>query len=231
MPGSGDPFLEQLYLSLRDLLSVRRRLILAISGGADSTALLLGATRLSDRLKATLLVVTVDHGLRASSSAVAKRVVASAKGLGVRAVVKRLKLGRGPGIEERARAQRYAALEAVRRQRRFEQIATAHTANDQAETLLMRLARGTALGGAAAILERRDRVIRPLLFATRPQVVAWLKAQGARWHEDPMNADTTLLRTRVRARVLPALEKATDGRVALRLARFARLASDDDALL
>ncbi len=231
MPGSGDPFLEQLYLSLRDLTADQRRVILAVSGGADSLALLHGATRLSDRLNAKLRVVTVDHGLRTSSRAEAAAVIAQARALGLPAVSRRLAMKKGAGLEERARAQRYAALESERKKRRFAWVATAHTATDQAETLLMRLARGAALGGAASILERRDRVIRPLLFATRPQVRGWLKAQGLTWHEDPMNDDTALLRTRVRKGVLPALEQATDDRVALRLARFARLASDDDALL
>jgi tRNA(Ile)-lysidine synthase len=158
-------------------------------------------------------------------------VIAQARKLGLPAVVRRVRLKRGPGLEERARAARYAALDAERKKRRFAWVATAHTASDQAETLLMRLSRGAALLGAASILERRDRVIRPLLFAARHEVRAWLKAQGVSWHEDPMNDDPSLLRTRMRHGVMPALEAATDPRVALRLARFARLASDDDALL
>jgi tRNA(Ile)-lysidine synthase len=161
----------------------------------------------------------------------ASNVVEHARRLGLPAVVRRVSLKKGPGVEERARAKRYAALEAERKKRRFAWVATAHTANDQAETLLMRLSRGSALLGAASILERRERVIRPLLFATRHEVRAWLKVQGVTWHEDPMNDDPSLLRTRVRASVMPALEAATDSRVGLRLARFARLASDDDALL
>ena len=194
-------------------------------------ALMLGATRLSDRLKARLFVVTVDHGLSRGSAAEAKRVIDQAQALDLAAVAKRVALKKGPAVEERARAARYAALEAERKKRRFHWVATAHTASDQAETLLMRLSRGSALLGAASILERRDRVIRPLLFATRSEVRTWLKGESARWHEDPMNDDGTLLRTRIRHDVLPALEGATDARVAMRLARFARLASDDDALL
>lgn len=231
MPGSGDAFLEQLYLSLRDLTADHRKLILAVSGGADSLALMLGATRLSDRLNASLAVVTVDHGLSSGSKVEAKKVIEHARALQLPAVVKRITLKKGAGVEERARAKRYATLEAERKRRRFHWVATAHTASDQAETLLMRLARGSALTGAAGILERRDRVIRPLLFATRAQVRDWLTKQNVRWHDDPMNDDSALLRTRVRKDVLPALEKATDARVSMRLARFARLASDDDALL
>ena len=75
MPGSGDPFLEHLYLTLRDLTLDQRRVILAVSGGADSMVLMHAATRLSDRLKVKLAVVTVDHGLRQSSAREAKQVI------------------------------------------------------------------------------------------------------------------------------------------------------------
>src|SRR5688572_14220442 len=119
MPGSGDPFLEQLYLSLKALCGARPHLILAVSGGADSLALMLGATRLSDRLRARLKVVTVDHGLSGGSQKVAQRVLEQARALGLSAQVKRLSLERGAGVEERARARRYAALEAARKARRF----------------------------------------------------------------------------------------------------------------
>jgi tRNA(Ile)-lysidine synthase len=231
MPGSGDPFLESLYLSLRDLLLDQRSLILAVSGGADSMALLVGATRLSDRLKARLAVVTIDHRLRPTSKTEAEGVQAYARGLGLPAEIRRVKLAEGPGVEERAREKRYAQLEAARRKKRFAWVATAHTASDQAETLLHRLSRGSALLGAASILQRRDRVIRPLLFATRPQVREWLRGQKIAWLDDPMNEDLALMRTRMRKNVLPALEKATDPKVSLRLARFARFAADDDALL
>jgi tRNA(Ile)-lysidine synthase len=231
MPGSGDPFLEQLYLALRDLISHPRRVILAVSGGSDSVALMLGATRLSDRLNARFVVVTVDHGIRTRSKREAAFVLKYARKLGLEASVKTLSLAGGPAVEERARDARYAALEAERVRRRFSQIATAHTASDQAETLLQRLARGSALTGAAAILERRDRVIRPLLFATRPAVRQWLKRQKAPFVDDPMNDDLSLLRVRLRKKVVPALAKATDSNVELRLARFARFAADDDALL
>ena len=231
MPGSGDLFLEQLYLGFRDLISPKRRVILAVSGGCDSMALMLGATRLSDRLNVRFVVVTVEHGLRTGSKREAAFVLRYAQELGLDASLSALTLRPGPGVEERARDARYAALERERRKRRFDQIATAHTASDQAETLLQRLARGSALTGAASILERRDRVIRPLLFATRPQVRDWLRRQKVEWVEDPMNEDLSLLRVRLRRKVLPALERATDRRVAVRLARFARFASDDDALL
>ncbi len=194
-------------------------------------ALLVGATRLSDRLNARFFAVTVDHGLRAESKREAAFVMTSARALGVDSSTVRLRMARGPGIEERARDARYTALDAQGRKHRYANFATAHTASDLAETLLQRLSRGSALTGAASILAQRDRIIRPLLFATRPQVRAWLRSQKIDWVEDPMNDDASLLRVRLRKRVLPALERATDPKVALRLARFARFASEDDAFL
>jgi tRNA(Ile)-lysidine synthase len=83
MPGSGDPFLEQLYLSLKDLILDQRSVILAVSGGCDSMALMHGATRLTDRLRARFEVATVDHGLRKDSKRDVQLVVAQAWALGL----------------------------------------------------------------------------------------------------------------------------------------------------
>jgi tRNA(Ile)-lysidine synthase len=134
-------------------------------------------------------------------------------------------------VEQRAREARYAALEAVRLERGLAAVATAHTASDQAETVLMRLARGTSLKGAAGILPQRGSVVRPLLECTREQIEAFLREQGTDFVVDPMNADRQLFRARVRHEVLPVLSRAAGFAVTERLASFARLAAEDDALL
>jgi tRNA(Ile)-lysidine synthase len=131
----------------------------------------------------------------------------------------------------RAREARYAALEAVRLERGLAAVATAHTASDQAETVLMRLARGTSLRGAAGILPTRGSVVRPLLECTREQIEAFLREQGVSFVVDPMNVDRRLFRARVRHDVLPVLSRAAGFEVTERLASFARLAAEDDALL
>jgi tRNA(Ile)-lysidine synthase len=110
-------------------------------------------------------------------------------------------------------------------------VATAHTASDQAETLLMRLARGSALKGAAGVLPWRGSLVRPMLELTREHIEAFLREQGAGLVTDPMNSDPRLFRTRIRQDVLPALARATGFPVAERLASFARLAAEDEALL
>jgi tRNA(Ile)-lysidine synthase len=205
--------------------------LLAVSGGADSTALLVGTARVAAGLQLRAEVATLDHGLRPESQAEARAVVRLAAGLGLPCHVRELHLRPGSGVEARAREARYTALEALRRERGLGVVATAHTANDQAETLLMRLARGTALRGAGGIQAARGGLVRPLLERTREEVVAFLEAEGVGYSTDPMNGDPAFFRTRIRRDVLPALSRAAGHAVAERLAAFARLAAEDDALL
>ncbi|MBZ4423078.1 tRNA lysidine(34) synthetase TilS [Myxococcus sp. RHSTA-1-4] len=205
--------------------------LLAVSGGADSTALLVGTAHVAPRLKLRVEVATLDHGLRPESRAEVQAVVRLAAGLGLPCHVRELHLRPGAGVEARAREARYAALETLRHERGLMAVATAHTASDQAETLLMRLARGTALRGAGGIQAARPGLIRPLLERTRAEVESFLEEEGVGYSTDPMNADPALFRTRIRRDVLPALSRAAGYAVEERLAAFARLAAEDDALL
>lgn len=228
---AADAFLEGLFASYRRLGAGRSQIILAASGGGDSIALVVASAQLAGRLGLGLTVASLDHGLRPEAQAEVQEVAALASALKLPFVTRHLGLAPGSGVEERARLARYAALEDLRQQSGAAFVATAHTASDQAETLLMRLGRGSALKGAAGILERSGHLLRPLLFATRAEVRAWLSAQGRAWLEDPMNFDGAFLRVKVRQTLLPAFEAAFDPRVPLRLARFAALAQEDDALL
>lgn len=226
-----EEFLEALAAAWRRLGADPGPIILAASGGADSTALVVGSGLLARRLGAAFTVACLDHGLRPEAPAEVERVAQLARRLGLPFATRQLALGSGPGLEERAREARYGALEELRLGLGAAWVATAHTASDQAETLLMRLGRGSALKGAAGILERRGSLVRPLLFATRAQVRAFLEDQRESWVEDPMNADPAFLRVRVREQVVPALEAAFDAGVTTRLARFAALAAEDDLAL
>jgi tRNA(Ile)-lysidine synthase len=208
-----------------------RAVLLAVSGGADSTALLVGSALVAERLRLRVEVASLDHGLRPESSAEVDAVARLAARHSLPFHTRALHLKAGPGVEARAREARYAALEALRTEAGLEVVATAHTASDQAETLLMRLMRGASLKGARGIQPVRGRVVRPLLECTREEVEAFLAEQGVPFVSDPMNVDPRLLRTRVRHEVLPALVRAAGYPVARRLAAFARLASEDEALL
>jgi len=208
-----------------------RSVLLAVSGGGDSTALLVATVRVAPRLRLRVEVATMNHGLRPGGEAEVQSVASLAAHLEVPCHVRALEVGTGTAIEARARAARYAMLEAVRRERGLDVVATAHTASDQAETLLMRLARGTALRGAGGIQASRTGLVRPLLECTREEVVAFLEAEGVGFWTDPMNADPLFFRTRIREDALPALSRAAGYRVEARLAAFARHAAEDDALL
>ena len=208
-----------------------RRLLMAVSGGADSTALLIGTARLCGPLGLSVEVASLDHGLRPSAPSEVEQVRQLSSQLGLFFNHRALSVGAGPSLEERAREARYAALEEIRAARGLDFVATAHTASDQAETLLMRLTRGASLAGAAGILERRGTIIRPLLACSRAEVERFLADEGVSFVRDPMNADPLFLRSRIRCAVIPALEQAAGARATHHLAQFAAMAREDAALL
>ena len=222
-------FEDSLIRSLRRLGLERASVLLAVSGGADSMALMFGVSRVSERLGLSAQVVTVDHGLRPQSAGDVDFVLRHTKALGLPAHLVKLWLKPGDsGLEAKAREKRYEALHQVRAAQNLSAVLTAHTASDQAETVLMRLARGASLRGSSSIqASRADAVMRPMLFATRAEVIAYLEALGTSWVHDEMNNDPRFTRVQVRQTVLPALEATTPG-AARALARFAALAAEDD---
>jgi tRNA(Ile)-lysidine synthase len=210
-------------------------LCLAVSGGADSMALLHGAARLVESEAASwhLVVAHLDHGLRPDSSEDAAFVADTASVLRLLCEVRRtdvaaLARAEGRSIEEAGREARYRFLDEVAPEGAL--IATAHTADDAAETVLLSLLRGTGLAGARGIPARRGPVVRPLLGERRATLRSLLDAGGIAYRDDPSNADPAYLRNRVRGELLPLLEALRPGAVE-RIGRFARLAADDDALL
>jgi len=206
----------------------RGRILVAVSGGADSLALLLAAADVAPERTG---VASLDHGLRREAAEEVQRVAELARQQGLPFHGESLGVPPGPGAEARARAARYAALERIARAHGYSAIATAHTADDQAETLLMRLGRGTALRGAAGIQPGRGLLIRPLLEVRRADTLALVSAAGLTPVQDPTNADPRLLRARVRHQALPALTAATGPGLIEGLARFARSAQEDEAYL
>jgi tRNA(Ile)-lysidine synthase len=204
----------------------------AVSGGADSLATLHALRTIAGPRRWRLAVVTVDHGLRPGSAADADFVTDHAAALGLPASVRVLDPAalaaarREHGTEGAAREARYAALHAAADELGCAWIATGHTRDDQAETLLLQLLRGAGPDGLGGMAVVSGRVLRPLLGATREQTRACCEALGLDWREDPSNADQDLLRNAVRARVLPLLESLRPGAAAT-LARTAELARAD----
>jgi tRNA(Ile)-lysidine synthase len=226
------PALARLERAYRQGGAAGSGLLLAVSGGWDSTFLMLASAHLAPELRLRLEVASLDHGLRPESAAEVETVRLQAEALGLAFHTAELAVGPGSGVEARARELRYAALERIRLRAGLDWVVTAHTASDQAETLLMRLARGTSLRGAGAIRARAGRVLRPLLEVTRAEGKEALAALGGGVpFDDPMNRDPSFFRVRVRTGALPALEAAAGFGVARQLARFAQLAGEDEAFL
>lgn len=225
------PLTQALAAALAAEVRTGEGLLLAVSGGADSTALLELSASLPALLGVTVEGATLDHGLRPEARADVEAVLAQAARLGIPAHARALALPSGPGVEARARAAREAALESLRQERGLHWIVTAHTAEDQAETVLMRLGRGAGLRGAMGILPKKGRFLRPLLGVGRLQLRAFLTERGVPWREDPMNADPAFLRVRVRHRLLPAVRDAMGEAAVSQLAGFAARAAQDHAAL
>jgi tRNA(Ile)-lysidine synthase len=205
-------------------------LVLAVSGGPDSVALMWLAARWQRSLTRgpRLTVVTVDHGLRPEAAREAREVKRLATGLGL---THRTLLWRGAkpatGLPAAAREARYRLLAQAARKAGASHVLTAHTRDDQAETLLMRLLRGSGLAGLSAMasLTERDGIVlaRPLLDVPKSQLIATLRRAKIGFADDPTNRDTAFIRPRLRALLPQLAAEGGDARTLVRLAgRLAR---------
>ena len=186
-----------------------------LSGGADSTALLLACAR---KWPGQVQAIHVHHGLQAAADGFEQHCAALCQSLNVPLWVKRLDARHTPGQspEDAARQARYKAFEAVaiasKAQAAIKSIAIAQHADDQVETLLLALSRGAGIAGLAAMPARWERAgvvwHRPLLQVAGADIRSWLRLQGQPWVEDPTNTDQRYTRNRIRAQLLPALEAA-----------------------
>jgi tRNA(Ile)-lysidine synthase len=190
----------------------------AVSGGADSLALLVLACAWGLEVTA----IHVDHGLRPGSSLEAAPVEAAAKRFGALFSARRVDVAAGPNLEARARRARYQALP--------EGVMTGHTADDQAETVLLNLLRGAGADGLAG-MRQHGRVSRPLLGLRRHETRELCEALSLPVFEDPDNADLAFTRNRIRHTLLPVMAELSRRDPVPVLARQAELLADDVALL
>ena len=201
--------------------------VVACSGGPDSLALLAlaAATDLAP------IAVYVDHGLRAESKEDARVVARAAAAFGVVSHVVSVRVERGPNLEARARDARYDALERARVDEGASAVLVGHTADDQAETVLLNLLRGSASRGLGGMAVHRDSVVRPLLRLRRADTEAVCAAIGLMPARDVMNDDPTFRRVWIRTEVLPALSAGAGRDLVPVLARQAEvLRADSDYL-
>ncbi len=193
-------------------LNGARSLVLAVSGGADSTAMTLALDRVG---RWSLTIAHIHHNLHQYADSHANHVANLGARLGLPVVIRHVdvpaQLPPGANVEAFARDLRYRALESVRQELGADLICTAHTANDQAETILMRAERGVGLRGLVGIPPRREHIVRPLLTWTRDDTESYCRARGVDVVEDPTNTDLSRTRNRVRHTLLPQLERLVPG--------------------
>lgn len=189
------------------------RVLAAVSGGADSVCLLAALAAFREQIDFSLYVIHVEHGLRGEESlADARYVEELCRSFSVPFFLESVDAAaearkRHLSVEEAGRALRYEAFDRVAGQVGADRIAVAHNENDQAETVLWNLVRGSGLQGLGGIRPVRGRIIRPLLFLGRPEIEAILLAQGIAWRTDRTNLTCDYTRNRIRLQVLPELTK------------------------
>ncbi len=209
------------------------RLLVALSGGSDSVALVFLLRELAEHGGFCVAgLAHLNHTLRPSAGRDEAFCRELADRLNLRilvetADVKGYARGRNLSVEDAARKIRYDCMDRVADALGADRIAVGHTQDDQAETFLLKLMRGAGLTGLAGIYPRRGRVIRPLLDVSRAELRGYLTARGERWIEDETNEDIGNPRNRIRHSVLPELDRAAGGPTRPAIARAAGLVRDD----
>ena len=213
-------------------LSAGDRILVAVSGGADSLALAGALLVESKELLITCIGVTIDHQLQDGSDIQARKVANQLERIGFSEVISQeVTVDQSAGLESGARDARYAALHAIADQRGAIQIYLGHTRDDQAESVLLGLARGSGARSLSGMAVVNGKIIRPLLSVTREVTEQACKDLGLDAWSDPHNFNAEFSRVRVRTQVLPVMEKEIGPGIAEALARTASLLRDDaDAL-
>lgn len=204
------------------------RIVAGVSGGADSVCLLIVLLDYRKNIPFEIKVVHVEHGIRGEDSRRDAQYVEElcktcqvefeCVSCDIPAIAKEKRLSE----EEAGRLFRYEAFERVRKEWNGNKIAVAHNQNDQAETILWNLARGSGLDGAAGIRPVRDRIIRPLLACERKEIEAYLTERGIDWCEDATNHSMEYTRNRIRGKVLPEMETGINAKTVSHLSAFGK---------
>lgn len=234
---------QELVESLRVLLPERfgicagERIGVAVSGGADSVALLRLFVELREALGVVVCVAHFNHKLRGNASDADEKFVAGLAAhhgleffVGRENIAAKAKRERA-NLEDAARRARYAFFEQLVKEGRVSRVAVAQTADDQAETVLTHILRGTGLAGLAGIHPRAHSAFRPLLGIRRAALRAYLRDKRQTWREDATNRDETRTRARIRYKLMPFLENKFQSSVVEHLCQLAELAREDNARL
>ncbi len=225
----------QAVIERKGLLQGVKRLGVAVSGGADSVALLTLLVPICKKNKIKLIVLHLDHGLRSTSAQDVKWVKEFAKKTGVTCVTERREVTahqtEAISVEMAARDVRQAFFAECRARQKLDAIATGHQADDVAETILLRLMRGAGASGLAPLKDRSRGFIRPLLHVSSAAIRGWLKQKKIKWREDTTNRDVMILRNKMRVEILPLLEQKFGNALRMNLCRTAEILREDDSIL
>ena len=206
--------------------------LVAVSGGADSLALAAALIKEAPELAITLIAVTIDHQLQLGSADQSQKVQVQLKAMGYQEVIiEKVSVVEKSGLEADARTARYAALDSIAHAYGATQIFLGHTRDDQAETVLLGLARGSGTRSLSGMATINGKYARPFLQLTREQTVAACQEAQLQPWSDPHNANSKFSRVRVRNKVMPVMEEEIGPGIAAALARSAAILRDDaDAL-
>jgi tRNA(Ile)-lysidine synthase len=207
------------------------KVLVAVSGGADSLALAHALSVEAKLLAITVIGVTVDHQLQKESSAQAQVVANQLEELDLKCVVKKVQVDAQNGLEASARTARYKALNETAHSENAVAVLLGHTQDDQAETVLLGLARGSGTRSLSGMAAHNGIYIRPLLGLTREVTESYCKELNLSFWKDPHNQDPQFARVRVRTQAIPVLEKTIGPGISEALARSSQILRDDaDAL-
>lgn len=222
-------------ITTNDLIRSGAVVMVAFSGGKDSVSLLYALKNISEKLSFSVIAAHINHGIRttadrdlcfASDFCKKNKIEFYSDKADIPQISKTL----GKGIEETAREVRYELLQNLAKSVRAELIATAHNMNDNAETVLFNIARGTGLNGVSGILEKRDNIIRPLLGFTRAEIEDYVNCCGLENVEDETNEDTDYIRNYIRHKIMPLFDKVNPN-IVKNIYRLSQTAKQDTDLL
>jgi len=216
-----------------DLWARGNKIVVGVSGGADSVCLFHILLFLAKKYDLSLHIAHINYGLRGKDSEndeMFVRKLAETNNISL-SVLQTEKPRNKANLENRLRQIRYDFFEKVRSELKFDIVAVAHNQDDQAETVLMRLIRGSGLEGLSSIKAKNNKIIRPLLETSRKEIIAYLKAKGLKFRVDKTNLQPIFTRNKVRLNLIPYLEKNFNPSIKKNLADFAKIVAQDLSFL